>query len=244
AAGKSPEGTIRLSAALDGGRVRLTIADDGAGLDVASLRAAAGYQGLGIEDQELPFVAGVSTASAVTDVSGRGIGLDAVRARVESLGGAVRLNTKPGQGTEVVVHVPTSLAVLRVILVRAGSELIALPVAALQRLRAATAGQIQSADGQLTFVTDEGTRPAVYLGAVLGFSERDLVGRPVKVVELAGEDAVLLVDSVESDRDALLQPLPPRLGGSRILLGAILLPQDRVGLVVNPSTCVREGRVA
>lgn len=243
AAGKSPEGIIRLSAVLDGGRVCITVTDDGGGLDVASLRVAAGVRGRTTDDHELAFVAGVSTAPAVTDVSGRGVGLDAVRARVESLGGAVRLNTQPGEGTEVVVHVPTSLAVMRVILVRAGAELVALPVTAVQRLHAATAGQIQMSDGQLAFVADERVRPAIGLGTVLGFSERDLVGRPVKVVELAGEDTVLLVDSVESDREALLQPLPPRVSGNRMLLGAILLPQDRVGLVVNPSTCVREGRL-
>lgn len=241
--GKSPEGTVRLSAALDGGRVRIAVADDGGGLDVASLRTAAGSAVGTTTDHELAFLAGLSTAPAVTDVSGRGVGLDAVRARVESLGGSVRLSSSSGRGTEVIVHVPTSLTVLKVILVRVDGELVALPVAALKRLHGVAAGQTQDVDGQLTFIGAGGSRPAIYLGRALQLSDRAVVGRPMTAVELAGEDAVLLVDAVESDRETLLQPLPPRARGNRMLLGAIFLPQDRVALVVNPSTCVREGRL-
>lgn len=243
AAGKSPEGSIRLSAALDGARIRITVKDDGAGVDIASLRAAARGSRHGVEDHELAFVAGLSTAPAVTDVSGRGVGLDAVRARIEALGGSVRLSSSRGEGTEVIVHVPTSLAVLRVILVRVAGDLIALPVAALQRLHAAEAGQVQRRGGDLKFAHARGEHSAVYLGHALELSDREIVGRPLIAVELSGEDTVLLVDSVESDRESLLQPLPPRARGNRMLLGAILLPGDRVSLVVNPSTCVREGRI-
>lgn len=243
AAGKPPEGTVRLSAALDGGRVCITVADDGGGLDMVSLRAAAGRARGAVHDHELAFVAGVSTAPAVTHVSGRGVGLDAVRARVESLGGSVRLSSCPGQGTEVVVHIPTSLAVLRVILVRVGGELVALPVAAVQRLRAVEPGQVQHVDGRLTFTEAAGSRPAVCLGSALGLSDREVTGRRMIAVELAGEETLLLVDSVESDRETLLQPLPPRARGNRKLLGAVLLPLDRVALVVNPWTCVRDGRL-
>ena len=241
--GKPPEGTVRVSASLDGARVRLTVSDDGAGLDLVALRTAAGVAD-GRGGSELAFTPGVSTAPLITDVSGRGIGLDAVRARVESLGGSVRLSSRPGAGTDVVVHVPTSLAVLRVILVRAGTELVALPVATLERFTRAEAGQIRAVEGGLA-VTD-GTaphRPAVHLGATLGFTERPDVSRAAIVVELAGEDTALLVDAVESERETLLQRLPSRLKGNRMLLGAVFLPQNRVALVVNPSTCVREGRL-
>ena len=239
---KTPEGTIRLSAALDGGRVRITVEDDGAGIDVVALRTAAANSPGATDGCELAFLPGVSTAPALTDVSGRGMGLDAVRARVESLGGSVRLNSSVGAGTEVVLHVPISLAVLRVILVRVAGELVALPVAAVERVHRATAGQIQISEGTPALVADESTRPALYLGGALGLAESDLAARETTVVELAGEETVLLVDSVESDRDTLLQPLPPRLRANRLLMGAVLLPQGRVALVVNPSTCVRERR--
>lgn len=243
AAGKPLQGTVSVSAALDGARVCIRVADDGRGIDAGSLRTAAGAVDPTADANELAFLPGLSTAPAVTDVSGRGVGLDAVRARVESLGGSVKLNSSPGAGTEVVVHVPTSLAVLRVILVRVGGELVALPVAALRRLERAAAGQVRRAGRDLTFVAEgAAARAAVDLGATLGFTERDAVGRPMTVVELAGEDTVLLADAVESDREALLQPLPPRARGSRVLLGAILLPQDRVAVVVNPATCIRAGK--
>ena len=242
--GKSASGTVRVAATLDGARVRITVSDDGAGLDLVSLRIAAGPAASG-DGPELAFLPGVTTAPSVTDVSGRGVGLDAVRAKIESLGGSVRLDTRPGVGTDVTVHVPTSLAVLRVILVRVGSELVALPVAALERFGRAMRGQVRAAGGCLV-VSDlaGGERPAVDLGAVLGIPGRDLADRAAIVIELAGEDTALLVDAVESDRETLLQPLPPRMHGHRMLLGAVFLPQERVALVVNPATCVREGRLS
>lgn len=242
--GKPANGTVRVAAALDGARVRITVSDDGGGLDLVSLRAAAGAVAAG-EGPELAFLPGVTTAAAVTDVSGRGVGLDAVRAKIESLGGSVRLDTRQGAGTDVTVHVPTSLAVLRVILVRVGSELVALPVAALERFGRAVRGEVRTAGAGLV-VPDPagGERPAVDLGTVLGIPGRDLADRAAIVVELAGEDTALLVDAVESERETLLQPLPRRMNGHRMLLGAVFLPQERVALVVNPATCVRAGRTS
>lgn len=239
---KNPEATVRVSAELDGGRVRIAVRDDGAGIDVVALRAAAGLSAAAPNDSELAFLPGVSTAPEVTDVSGRGVGLDAVRVRIESLGGSVRLSSVAGAGTEVVLHIPTSLAVLRVILVRIAGEPVALPVAAVERVLRADADQIQGTGAALTLIDADTARPALDLGRVLGLADRDVSGRAMTVVELAGEETVLLVDAVESDRETLLQPVPPRLRGNRLLMGAVLLPQDRVALVVNPSTSVREAR--
>ena len=240
AGGKPAVGTVRMSAVLDGGRVRITVSDDGAGLDVASLRAAAGTEARPADLTELAFVPGVSTASTVTDVSGRGIGLDAARSRIETLGGSVRLQSRRGIGTDAVVHVPTTLTVVQVILVIVASELVALPVAAVERVHRVTEDQIELVDGRWLVRADDGPgRPAVSLGQALGLSDGPRSGRGVTVVRLAGEDTVLLVDAVESDHQALLQPLPPRVSTNRMLLGAIVLANARVVLVVNPATCIR-----
>lgn len=242
AAGKLPTGTVRISAVLDGARVRITVSDDGAGLDLGSLRSAAGDVERSDEDPtEFAFLPGVSTASSVTDVSGRGIGLDAVRARIEALGGSVRLRSTPGEGTDAIVHVPTTLAVIQVILVRAGGESVGLPVAAIDRLQRVSADEIRVVDGRLVVLTGgEDVSPAVSLGAALAFGGPPSGGRPMTAVWLTGEDTVLLVDAVEADREALLRPLPERVSANRMLVGAIVLARDRVALVVNPSTCVRE----
>ena len=241
AAGKAAVGTVRLSAVLDGGRVRITVSDDGAGLDVASIRTAAGVGAKpGADTAELAFHPGVSTAPSVTDVSGRGIGLDAVRARIEALGGSVRLQSTPDVGTDAVVFVPTTLAVIQVILVRVASELVALPVATVERVHRVTGDQIESVGGRLAVRTgDEPARTAVSLGVALGLSDAPRPGRATSVVQLAGEETVLLVDAVEADHQALLQPLPRRVNTDRMLLGAIVLANARVVLVVNPSTCIR-----
>lgn len=241
AAGKSSSGTVRVSAILDGARVRITVSDDGAGLDLASLHAAAGAAQVSPDDPtELAFMPGISTAASVTDVSGHGIGLDAVRARIEALGGSVRLRSTSGVGTEAVVHVPTTLAVIQVILARVGGESVGLPVAAIDRLHRVSADEIRVADGRLVVVTGDEATPAVGLGAALALGDPPSGRRPMTAVRLNGEDAVLLVDAVEGDREALLRPLPERVSANRMLLGAIVLEHERVAFVVNPSTCVRE----
>lgn len=249
-AGKPAMGTVRIEAALDGGRMRISVADDGRGVDVTALRSradAGGSRGDDATDVELAFRAGLSTADAVTDVSGRGVGLDAVRARIESLGGSVQLRSgeEPdgaAAGTVAVMHVPTTLAVVAVVLVRVGDDLVGLPAAAVDRARRVVPEALQAIEGRLLLVDGDRTSPAVSLGATLGIGDdAAAAGATVTIVELVDDEAVLVVDGVVADVEGVLHRLPPRATSSTAVLGALVLPGDRAALVLNPAACVRAG---
>jgi two-component system chemotaxis sensor kinase CheA len=154
AAGKPRAGTITLQAFHQGGFVVIRIADDGRGLDPARIRATAEARGIVSrstpleprEVLELIFAPGFSTAAAVTDLSGRGVGMDVVRTNIEAIGGTVDIHSQPGAGTTVRVHVPLTLAIMPALVVRCGSERFAIP---------------QSAVGELVPVTKDRHSPRI-----------------------------------------------------------------------------------
>ena len=245
AVGKPTTGTIRVSAAVDGPQIVVVVADDGAGVDVAALQERSGRSSAQdpADSVELAFAPGVSTAAAVTDVSGRGVGLDAARARVESLGGTIHLQSQPGEGTQVEVRVPRTLAVLRVLIVDIGDdEQVALPIANVSRLHRVDVDDIERIEDRMAVSVGRGTRPAVPLVAALGLPARGVAHRAVQIaVELADEPAVLLVDRAVGEVDVVLQSLPPRVPRSSGVVGAAVLASHRAVLVVNPSAIVRAG---
>lgn len=243
--GKPGTGRVYIRAALEEGRVRLEITDDGRGIDVQALGAAARTRDPGAEDDiELAFRHGVSTAPKVSDVSGRGVGLDAVRTRVEALGGTVRLRSHTTQpGTEAIIHLPTSLALLRVVLARTEGETVALPSAMIGRFHRLGPADLQTVEGQPRARIADRSRPARYLSAALGLGSQSHSGKVV-AIELADEDTVLLVDRVEGEGEMLLKRLPPRIA-SPLLLGGVVLPSGAVAIVANPYACLRaSARVA
>ena len=243
AAGKPAIGSVRVSAHVEGARVLVTVADDGAGVDVDALRSAAGTSVTSDDDLDLAFEAGVSTAPALTDVSGRGIGLDAVRSRVESLGGTVLLRSSRGNGTEVVMAVPVTLSVVRIVIVRAGGEAVAIPAAAVSRLHRVDADQLRHLEGAYRVALLDRVVPAVDLADALGLAGGKPDDGHVVLVELADQDTFLIVDGVDAEHEALLQQVPPRATAGALTLGAVILPSGSTVLVANPAACARLGTV-
>lgn len=242
--GKAPEGTVRLSATALGDRVRITVADDGAGLDVAALLAAAERQGAELEDpSDAAFLPAVSTSTSISDVSGRGVGLDAVRARVESMGGTADLSSDPGRGTTVVLDMPVTLATLRALLVRVGSEVVALPGAAVDRLDLVRIDALRHVGGHAVLTGEGSPMPVLSLSRSLGFdSDPELPPeREIAVIRLVDEASALWVDGVEDDVEGVLQPLPARVAGAPGVIGIMRLPTGRLAVVVSPAACVRRG---
>ncbi|MEX2660085.1 MAG: response regulator [Acidimicrobiales bacterium] len=247
--GKPRRGTVRVSAVAEGTTVAITVADDGAGVDVSALRASAGSLADSDpdDDLELAFLPGLSTASAVTDVSGRGVGLDAVRSRIEALGGRVDIRSEAGRSTEVGIHVPVTLAVLHVVVVDVGGgNPIAVPAASIARLHRLGADAIEHLEGRSSVTVGDRSSPAVSLAAALGFPVDGDARPPGIAIEITGEGSMLLVADVatglDAELEAVLRPLPTRARGSVGILGAALLPSGRVALVVNPSAALRSTR--
>lgn len=251
--GKPTVGTVAVSAEVRGDRVAVMVHDDGQGVDVAAVHAAAQRAGLTVGDDahELVFAAGLSTAAVASDISGRGVGLDAVRDRVESLGGAVTLRSEPGEGTEVTLIVPASLATARVLLVEAAGEQVALLTASVQRLLRVGAEDVVVSEGRAWLRRSDDLVPLVELAEVAGLSGSrpdapdPRLGRPaVTVATSTGAVTAMLVDRVIGEQELMIQPVGPALAGLPALVGAGVLASGRVVLLLHPAALVRNAQQA
>jgi two-component system chemotaxis sensor kinase CheA len=251
AAGKPAVGTIEVAAAVRGDRVVVTVADDGRGVDRTAVLAAARQAGVSTDGDahELVFAAGLSTAAVTTDISGRGVGLDAVRERVESLRGTVTLTSRPGAGTEVTLTVPASLATARVLLVRAAGERLALPVEGVDRLIRVTREALVPADDRAWVAFGDRMLEVRSLASLAGLATEDPLwptdrsSLPAVVVTgSAGTAAALVVDAVDGEQELLVQPVGPLLERLPGVVGAGVLTQGQVVLLFHPPALLRSGR--
>ncbi|HYO66353.1 MAG TPA: response regulator [Archangium sp.] len=250
-AGKPEEGRVTLTAQLRGGRVQVVVEDDGRGLDVASIRERARAHGLPVlqdaGDVRLIFMAGLSTAEAVTSVSGRGVGLDVVRAQVEAMRGSVDVAFEPGQGTRFTLDVPLTLSTLRVLLVTAGGHTFAVAGESVERLLRLGPGDVRVVEGRQMWSAPRALVPLATLTAVLGLEASAPRQRPGAMVLSSGEvRAVLVVDEVVAEQEVLVRGLGPRIRRARHVSGVAVLPDGRMAPLLNAASLVRaaEGRIA
>ncbi len=253
ATGKDPVATLRLAVSADGPRLRLVLTDDGAGVDLARIRQVALARGLWTteeaqakSDQDaltLLWHPGFSTSEQVTETSGRGIGLDAVREAMARLSGHVELSTTPGRGTVVRLEVPLSLAQSLGLLVEAGGNPYLLPLASVESVRRYRISDLQALGGTLTLAHGDRYLPAVALDAVLTAVPRQLAdaeARPLFCI-LRGEggSAALMVDRILGEREMAVRTLGPELAGYDQFDGVSMSGDGRLVLVLNPAVLLR-----
>ncbi|AGC47929.1 chemotaxis sensor histidine kinase/response regulator [Myxococcus stipitatus DSM 14675] len=251
-AGKHHEGALTLRVEQQGNLLFLECADDGAGIDVTRVRKVAESRGLLSSDEgdrlndnqlrDLIFRPGFSTRSDVTDTSGRGVGLDAVRASVEALQGRIEVNSAQGQGTRFVMTLPVDLGSSPVLVVRALEQLVGLPMLAVEATQLARADSLRIGkrkahleyQGQLLQVVD--------LGARLGLraSAPPAEGQPLLIVQSGGKRVALGVDAVVGDRDLVIRPLPSEVRDVPAWQGAATLSRGELLLICRPDWLVTE----
>jgi two-component system chemotaxis sensor kinase CheA len=245
AAGKPPEGSIRLSAAVEAGRLRVTVEDDGSGVDAPAVRALLQNRGEipPASDRDLAALllqGGISTRARPTELSGRGVGLDLVRTSLERIRGSVRLTWRAGSGTRFTVDAPPSPSAMRALLVSAGTQLFALPAASVKRLLLVRPERVRQLQGRPVLTLGDEPVPVVSLAAVLG---PPLLPRPASttvpaVVVEAGEDTVAFtVDELAEEGEIVVRPLDEHTRVPHITGGA-LLATGRIALVLSPATLV------
>lgn len=249
-AGKPRAGCIALSAEPRGGMVALTLADDGRGIDVEGVRARAVELGLvgeaearGLEKSDilrLMFQPGVSTRRTVTQTSGRGIGLDAVKREIERLGGQVRVQAEAGQGTAVELLLPVSVALTSVLVIRSGAERYALPSAAISAVLSAFSGDLEHVHHQPALRVQDERLPYVELGALLGRPAPASDPIHAIVVGDEGRRLALAVSSWEDNQDVVVKPLGELLESARLFSGACLLEDGELALVLNPAVLMAQ----
>ena len=235
AAGKSPIGRIRVEARRQKDSIEIDVSDDGKGLDLASVCRRAIEAGLIHPDlaDDLPveevasfvFHPGLSTAQSISEVSGRGVGMDAVKATVESLGGGVELRTQVGHGTTTTLVVPITAAVQRVLLVGIAEERVAIPIAKVERIIEVPIDSIEEAAGEAFALIDDEPLPVLDLAKELRIEggAKDLISVPLVLSEIRGERIALRVDRFAGQQEFYVKPVPELFSKVRILSGLTVL---------------------
>jgi len=246
AAGKPTIGTVILRARRDADNVVINVEDDGGGIDIARIRAVAGERKIAgaealaaMTDSEaanLIFAAGFSTASAVTDLSGRGVGMDSVKAAVERLGGRVAIETRPGTGTSIALILPFSLMMTPVMTVEVAGQAFALPLDTVLETTIVDRNRVVPVGSSQAVVLRNRTVPLVDLADMLGIPRGPSAGDQARIVLLSmgTQIAGLEVDRLGERMDVMLKPMDGLLAGVKGLAGTTLLGDGRVLIVLNP----------
>ncbi|HEX3928295.1 MAG TPA: chemotaxis protein CheW [Gemmatimonadales bacterium] len=247
AAGKKPTGRIAITARRDGDTVALAISDDGRGIDRERVAARARQQGILDEnavlndDGLLAILArpGFSTAEAITDVSGRGVGLDVVAARLHEVGASLALTTVPGHGTVFSVRLPTRLGIVRALVTGLGEERYVVPLTHVTELAAWEPERVRESAGRTMLDVHGDLLPVVDLRRLLQYRGNDAPAhRPAVIFESGGQRVALLADAVHGQVDAVVQPIDRLIGMPRWITGATVLDGGRPALLVDLASVV------
>jgi two-component system chemotaxis sensor kinase CheA len=260
AAGKDPEGTLKLRASQEGSHVVIEVSDDGAGIPVDKVRQKAIERGFITPDRaaqlaerellQLIFVPGFSTAAAVTNVSGRGVGMDVVRTNVEKIGGKVEIDSRAGKGTTLRMRIPLTLAIIPALIVRSVNQSFALPQGALSELvhvpPEQAAAAIEWMEGAPLYRLRGKLLPLVFLDRLLmpngqyeAPTERDNF---IAVLDADGRRFGLVVDGLADPEEIVVKPLSAVLKDIGLYSGATVLGNADLALILDPgSIAIRAG---
>ncbi len=245
--GKSDEGTITLRARQQGGSIIVEIIDDGAGIDIERVRAKAIERGLidATKASSLPedevlnmiFEPGFSTADQVTSVSGRGVGMDVVRSKIQSIGGTIRLRTRAGEGTTVYIKIPLTLAIISALIVSGGGRRFAIPqvgVVELVRVSDDNRHLIEVVNGAEALRLRGRLLSLVQLGRILGLERSSDSGeRYVIVIQVDKKQFGLVVDDVHDTEEIVVKPLGRFAGRLRVYAGTTILGDGSVIMILD-----------
>jgi two-component system, chemotaxis family, sensor kinase CheA len=238
--GKPRTGRVLVAAELTGGRMRVTVRDDGAGIDEAAVAAAVrqrtGHAPAGVDDiADALLAGGVTTRGEATAISGRGVGIDLVRSAMERIGGTVDVSWEPGRGTTFTLDCPPTPSSIRALLFRTGPHIFALPTLQVERLRRVHAPDIRHAEGRAILPTPAGPITVQTLAALLGppLEVRQAEGAaPLIVVRVGDRRVGLIVDEVLDEDEIVVRPLEVDERAVPWATGAAILPSGRIALVL------------
>jgi Chemotaxis protein histidine kinase and related kinases len=250
AAGKAATGRITVSASLRGSTVEVVVSDDGAGLDFSRIREHARAQAI-FEDAdesrlaETIFLAGFSTAPAVSQISGRGVGLDVVKSEIEAMRGVVAVETETGRGTRFILSLPLTLSTVRGLLIRAGNTDFAVDSLLVDKILRLPATDVLSAQGRSVVQLDGRIIPVASLAELLGLPRQEInrTGKlTIIVLASAQGNAAIVVDELNAERELVVQALDPRLQRSSAISAAAVLPDGSIALLLNAAELIAAAR--
>jgi two-component system chemotaxis sensor kinase CheA len=242
ARGKPETGTLEISAVQAGGNVIIGVRDDGRGVDAERVAAKAEEQGLITAEQaaaidtaratELLFAPGFSTVDHTSDISGRGVGMDAVRAAVRALGGDVTLHSVPGRGTTAQIRLPLTLAIVNALLIETSDRPLAIPLDRVETTLALADHPVRSAAGRQMLVLRDRVLPLLDAGAAVE-GDACRAGAFAVVVRGPRGSIALVVDQLVGQRELVTRPLPAQVGGKTAVSSGAVLADGRIALIVD-----------
>jgi two-component system chemotaxis sensor kinase CheA len=246
AAGKPAAGRLTLSAVRDRSAVAIRVSDDGRGIDRARVLAKAKSAGLvdaaktDLTDDEMTRLiarSGFSTAETVTDVSGRGVGMDAVYARVRSLGGSVDIRTEPGRGTTVTLRLPFTLAILKAVLARVEDESYAIPLTHVRETVEVDGDVVRTVQGREVLVLRDSVLPLVRLRELVQLPPApDGTPEQAVVVEMADRETAVVVDELTMQQEIVVKQFDAVKDGPTLFGGATILSDGAPALILDVSS--------
>ena len=255
ASGKGPEGTLTLRAYHEGGHVAVEVADDGAGLNVERIAQKAVENGL-LRAEQIPnmdkrdimamvFQPGFSTAAKVTNVSGRGVGMDVVKTNIENIGGAVSVDSTPGEGTVWRLTIPLTLAIIQALTVDCGEQRYVVPQVAVLELVFidGNSTKIEYASGAPVYRLRGKLLPLVRLDRALGLEVGGDQGVYIMVLQADGRRFGLVVDRVLNTEEVVVKALNTRFKDIGLYAGATILGDGKVGLILDVSSLARRSHL-
>lgn len=250
AAGKNPQGSIFLEAYQDGNNVVIEVRDDGAGINIEKVREKAIAKGQITEEQadtmkekdfiDLLFLPSFSTADQISDVSGRGVGLDVVKTKIESLGGDIEARSVRGEGSTFIIRLPLTLAIIQALMVEVGEEKYAIPLASIQTIEDISFDTIKSVHGQEVINLRGVVLPIVRLEEVLDVESIETEKENLTVVVVAKGDryAGLVVDELIGQQEIVIKSIGKYMETSKMIGGATILGDGEVALILDVNTLV------
>ena len=244
---KKPEaGNLLIAARHEGGEVVIAITDDGAGVDTGAVVARARERGIiGADDLdedqaiELLFTPGFSTRAEVTDVSGRGVGMDAVRAAVRGFGGDVSVRSEFGKGTTTELRMPLTLAILPALVIKAGGDFYALQLDRVDRTYKLDEVTLTTTVGQPVVVFDQGAMPVVDLAEAFGRESASDAPQFMVTVRSADRQIALVVDEMVGRRELVTRPVPERIRRDSPVSGGAVLASGEIAFIVDCEELIR-----
>ena len=255
AAGKPRMGTVQLSASQEGDHILLTIEDDGKGMDPDKLKEIAISRGVldadaaarmsDVEAFNLIFAPGFSTKTEISDISGRGVGMDVVKTKINQLNGTVNIDSQLGKGTRLDIKVPLTLAILPTLMIVVGKQTFALPLGAVNEIINMDIKKTNTVDGQLTMIVRSKAIPLFFLGEWLIRGPKNIERDKghVVVVQIGTQQVGFVVDALIGQEEVVIKPLDALLQGTPGMAGATITSDGGIALILDvPSLLKRYAR--
>ena len=248
-AGKPEEGTVKLMAKRERNVVNIVVEDDGGGIDVETIKKVAVKKGVATADEvknledmeaiQLMFRSGFSTSEKVSEISGRGVGLNAVKSMIQSVGGTVAIESEKGKFTRFILQVPLSIAIVQSLMVMAEGELYCIPIANVRRIIKVEKNNIKTIEGMETIIEMDEDVSLVFLRRLFGLKESDASNYTAVIIERGKKKTAVVVDEVVGKNDITIKPLGKMVEHAKFFAGSSIMADGGIAMVLDVGSILR-----